>query len=593
MKRRNLFWQLYPSYLLIITLCLVGVGWYLSKALQEFYFDQVEEDLKVRAHLILVHMKSLPDMSDEKKVDALCKSLGALVSTRITVISPSGKVIGDSEKDPALMDNHATRPEVKIAYRGLPGSSIRYSRTLKTKMMYVAIPLKEDYRIRAIIRTSKALSAIEEALASIRMKIIWGCFGAIVFSALLSFLVSRRLSRPLKDLTRGAERFAGGDLENRITLPSHASSEFHLLAKTMNRMAGELDMRIFDLEQQRNELNTVLSSMSEGVVALDLEKRIVLINDAAAQLFGIDKLAVPGRHLEELTRHPGIQDLVQDVITAKEPAYEEIEFSGKDKRYLFVHGTPLRSFREDIVIGVLLVFNDITKLRQVERIRRDFVANVSHELKTPITAIRGAAETLTDLLEPVGNRDCERFLEIILGNTRRITRIVEDLLILARLEQSSERSAIEFEEFNVASLLETAKYACSLAAESKQVQIVVSCNEDIFVEGNPHFLEQAVINLIDNGIKHSGSGSKVLVQAAVEGSMVVIKVIDHGCGIPAEHLSRVFERFYRVDKARSREMGGTGLGLAIVKHVAYLHGGKVDVESTPGKGSVFSISIPR
>ncbi|HDM75018.1 MAG TPA: HAMP domain-containing histidine kinase [Deltaproteobacteria bacterium] len=592
MKRTSLFWQLYPSYLLIMTLCLAGTGWYLSSVFQQFYFDQVEEDLIARAQLIRVHVRSLPELSDEKKIDALCKNLGALVSTRITVILPSGKVIGDSEKDPALMDNHATRPEIKVACKGLTGSSIRYSHTLKTRMMYVAIPLKKENRIIAVIRASKPLSAIEEALASIRLKIIWGCFCVILFSAPLSFVVSRRLSRPVKDLTKGAECFTGGNLEHRISLPPHASYEFHLLADTMNRMARELDMRISDLAQQRNELDTVLSSMYEGVVALDLEKRIVFINDSAAQLFKVDKLAAPGRPFEELTRHPHIQNLVQDVTICKETVYEEIEFPGNDEIYLLVHGTPLKSFREDIVVGVLLVFNDITKLKQIEKVRRDFVANVSHELKTPITAIRGAVETLIDLLATADNRDCKRFMEIILENTRRINRIVEDLLILARLEQSSDRYTVEFEKLNVSNLLEMAKEACSIAAGNKQVEIIVSCNEDIFVRGNPHFLEQAIINLIDNAIKYSGAGRKVLVQAEEEKDMVVIRVIDHGCGIPAEHLPRVFERFYRVDKSRSREMGGTGLGLAIVKHAVCLHGGKVSVESTPGKGSIFSISIP-
>ncbi len=592
MKRKSLIWQLYPSYLLIVVVCLAGTGWYLSAAFQEFYFHQVRDDLTIRANLIRVHLQTLPGELKEKEVDSFCKRLGKLVSTRITIILPSGKVIGDSEKDPEMMDNHATRPEIKVAFKGAAGSSMRYSHTLKTKMMYVAIPLKKENRLIAIIRTSKPLSAIEEALASIRLKIILGSFGAILFSAFLSFVVSRRLSRPVNDLMKGAERFARGDLTHGISLPSYASREFYLLAKTMNRMARELDMRIYDLAQQRNELNTVLSSMTEGVVALDLEKRVVIINDAAASLFNVDKVQAPGMPFEELTRQPEIQNLVQKVVSTKESEYREIELKENQKRYLLVHVTPLKDVRDDVIVGVLLVFNDITRLRQVEKIRKDFVANVSHELKTPITAIRGSAETLIDLEKAGTREDYQRFLDIILKNTNRINRIVEDLLILAKLEQSSEHYAVEFEEINVLNLLQTAKDACDVAANSKEIKILLACDENAFIKGNAHFLEQAIINLIDNAIKYSEAGSEVLVEAKKTNDKVVIRVIDHGCGIPEEHLYRVFERFYRVDSGRSRELGGTGLGLAIVKHVAYLHGGEVKVESSPGKGSVFSISIP-
>lgn len=578
---------------MIIILCLTGIGWYVSGVFRDFYFNQVREDLSARAKLVRFHVKNLSEPLNSQRVDPICKKLGRLISTRITIILPSGVVIGDSEKDPTLMDNHATRPEIRKALKGYTGASTRFSRTLRTRMMYVAIPLRSGDKITGVIRTSKPLSAIEKTLSEIRTKIIIGSLGAILFSALLCFVVSRRISKPVRTLSEGAERFAHGNLEYRISLPPSASSEFHILAETMNRMAKELELKIYELAQQGNELKTVLTSMSEGVVALDLDKRVILLNGAAARLFNVDCTKAQGKLLEELTRDTGIQSVVDKVISEKKPEYTEVQLRENSKKYLLIHATPLESIREKLVVGVLLVFNDITRLKQAEEIRKDFVANVSHELRTPITAIKGAAETLLDQKTNMNTDDYERFLKIIVRNTSRIGRIVEDLLILSQLEKWPERFAVEFEQINLSTLLLKAKDACSIYAEKKRIDIEVFCGNDLTVLGNPHFLEQALINLIDNAIKYSPSGSKVIVKCEKSEDEVIIRVIDQGCGIPPEHLPRVFERFYRVDKGRSRDEGGTGLGLAIVKHVAYLHHGRVKVESTPGEGSIFSIHIPR
>ncbi len=592
MRATRLLWQLYPSYLFITILTLIGAGWYATSVLREFYAHQVSVDLEARARLLSHYLKEPSIFASEHRVNVFCKKLGRLISTRITVILPSGKVIGDSDKNPDQMDNHANRPEVVKAMAGKVGTSIRYSHTLHTNMMYVAIPLKSNNRIVAILRTSTPLRAIDLALGSIRKKMILGGVVAAILSAVLCFLASRRISGPLEELTRRAKRFARGDMSHELTLSGTPSREVIILAEAMNRMAVELDRRMKTVLEQKNELNAILSSMSEGVLAVDLERRISTLNGAAAELFSVDQNRGRGRKLEEVIRNAALQELVEEILSYHKPVEREIVLHQKTETFLQAHGTPLRNAKERKVIGALVVLNDITRLRRMERIRRDFVANVSHELKTPITAIKGFVETLLNgaIYDEENN---ERFLAIVDSHANRLERIIEDLLTLSRLEQQTEETtAIEFEEVRIVDVVNAAKQACILNVDTKDIRVEISVNEALIVRAIPPLLEQAIVNLLDNAIKYSEPKSHVHIEASETESEVIISVRDHGCGIAKEHLSRLFERFYRVDKARSRKLGGTGLGLAIVKHVAQLHGGRVSVESTYGKGSIFSIHIP-
>ena len=360
----------------------------------------------------------------------------------------------------------------------------------------------------------------------------------------------------------------------------------------MNELAAQLDARINDALRQRNEREAILSSMVEGVVAIDDRQRIISLNQAAARLFGCHADTVAGRTLQEIVRNVELQRLAADVLARRQSLSGDLAIMGRDgrQRLLNAQGTVLRE-AEDRPVGAVIVLHDVTRLQELEKVRRDFVANVSHELRTPVTAIKGFVETLLDGA-PADPADAERFLRIVARQADRLNSIIEDLLTLARIEQGTEKAEIVLEPGRVRQVLEAAADACRLKAEEKQIHLDIQCDADLIARINAALLEQAVVNLVDNAVKYSPAGATVRLIAERDAEWLVIRVEDHGCGIGAEHLPRIFERFYRVDRARSRELGGTGLGLSVVKHIAQAHGGRADVRSTVGEGSTFFIHLP-
>jgi len=398
MGKKRLLWQLYPSYLLITLVSLLVATLYASGELRKFYYDQAAADLRSRAGLLEEQIARQLTSQNSDRIDQLCDRLGEAASTRITVILPSGKVVGDSEKSPHKMDNHADRPEVIDAIAGGSSPSVRFSHTLGEEMMYVAIPVLRDGRMIGILRTAIPVTSIDRELGAIRLRIVIGGVVVALLAAGVSLFMSRRISGPLERLKRGAEEFAKGDFSQR--LPTGNSLEIAALAETMNQMAAELNERFVTVVRQRNELEAILSGMVEGVLAVDSSYRIVRFNKNGEKLLGLDEDAVRGRSFEEVVRSSQIQNLVKDVCSRGEPIEAEIVFRVNEERHLYVHGTVLRDIgppdSEGAGVGVLLVLHDVTRLRRLEKVRRDFVANVSHELKTPITSIKGFVETLLD-----------------------------------------------------------------------------------------------------------------------------------------------------------------------------------------------------
>ena len=420
--------------------------------------------------------------------------------------------------------------------------------------------------------------------------------GALIVAlavALLGFLVSSQISGRMRAIERGAARFAAGDFSHEIHVS--APDEIGEVALGLNAMGRRLSETIQTITEERNEREAVLSGMTEGVLAVDGQERVITVNAAAARLLGVDPEDAKGRSIQEIVRNPELQEFVGTALAADEPvAGSVVVHTDRGSRELQMHGARLGDDSDggDARGGVVVVLNDVTRMRQYEAIRRDFVANVSHEIKTPVTTIKGFAETLLDgALDD--RHDAERFLRIIVGQADRLSAIIEDLLSLSSLESDSEGATISLERGSIRDVLQVALDVCEMKAADKHITLALSCSEELYEEINPPLLEQAVVNLIDNAIKYSPEGSSVEIWAAVEPEALSIKVKDAGPGIRREHLPRLFERFYRVDKARSRDMGGTGLGLSIVKHIAVAHGGGVAVESTPGIGSTFSITLPR
>lgn len=588
MAKRRLVWRLYPTYLLVIALCTVGVGLVAGQVTRTFYYAQTATQLEATARLVAQDIREhFRDLRPET-VQAMCTARGRASGVRLTVILGTGDVIGDSARNPSEVGDHSKRPEILEAYAGRVGQRICWSLTLGVNMMYLAVPLDAGVQNGPVVRAAVPLSDVSEALKAIYRRILLGGVVVAALAAIIGLVVARRLSRPLSEMVEGTDRFAAGDLGHRVLVPQ--TQELARLAEALNRMAAQLDRTIRSLTREKGEREAILASMIEGVVAVGLDGRILRVNRAAGTILGVAPSEATGRTIEEVIRHPELQALVKTVLETDELAEDEIVRREDGEQFLQVRCTRLRE-TDNREMGALLVLNDVTHLRRLQAVRRDFVANVSHELNTPITSIKGFVETLRGgaLEDP---EKAEHFLGIIGRQADRLGAIVGDLLTLSRIESEDEGGRIERVKTSLRPVLEEAAADLADVAAEHRIRIDVHCADPLWVQVNVRLLQQAVVNLLDNAIQYSDPGGQIRVEAEAGADEVCIRVQDHGCGIAAEHLPRLFERFYRIDKGRSRQLGGTGLGLAIVKHIARAHGGRVLVESAPGQGSTFTIHIP-
>jgi two-component system phosphate regulon sensor histidine kinase PhoR len=589
MFKKTLNRQLYLSYLLITLLALGAIGGYTVSALHNFYYEQTSADLKSRARLVQHQVSLHFESGNIPELKRLAETLGQPGAQRVTLILPDGTVVGDSEENPTRMDNHTDRPEVKEALAGKTGSSVRASATVKANLMYVALPVNQNNNRLGVVRLSIPLTVIDETLKGMLWKIILAGLLIALAATPVSLYISGRISRPLSEMKDNAERFASGQLNSRIRV--EGPDDVIRLAEALNDMAAQLDDRIRTVTTQRNEQEAILSSMVEGVVAVDSGETILSLNRTAAKLLDVSSGFALGQPVALVMRNTQLQEFVKKALASSETVEQDIVFHrGESEQVVHLIGTALRDFKQ-APIGAVIVLNDVTRLKRLESMRRDFVANVSHELKTPITSIKGFVETLLNgaMDKPEDNK---RFLEIVASQADRLNAIIDDLLSLSQLEQDAEKVDIVFEESELKPVLEMAIQACAPKASGKTVRVDLNCPENVSARINPQLLEQAVINLVDNAIKYSLPSTQVRVDVSAGEGRITVAVIDEGRGIEKEHFPRLFERFYRVDSDRSREMGGTGLGLAIVKHIAQVHGGSVSVDSSVGKGSTFQIHLP-
>ncbi len=586
MRSRRLLWQLFPSYVAIAVVSILAVGWFAGRSVRQSNLQYTFEILEAHSRLIGEQVRPFMSTGDIDRINAACVRLGHLANARVTVVAPDGTVWGDSHEDFRTMANHADRPEVMRARTMNHGEAVRYSATRRTKMVYAAVSVMDGARLLGIVRASYPLSRTDATVTSAYGRIALGIVIVALLAALVSLAVSRRITRPLEQLTRGAEQFALGRFD--AELPTGDATEIGALASAMNKMATNLSERADAINDQKSQERTILKSMSEAVVAINMEARLLLANPAAEELFDFVANESVGTHLQEVIRNYALLTQVHGVLNDGDAFEDDITIrSGKDERELQIHGTPLQT-QDGTRVGALVVFNDITHLRRLERVRRDFVANVSHELKTPITAIKGFVETLLEgALDE--RASAERFLGIVSRHTDRLSAITEDLLELSRIEQEQEH--IPLEVMPLKPIVAQAADVCRHNADQRGVLMAIEVPGSLTAAVNAPLMERALVNLIDNAIKYSDAGDLVTVSAEPHAAGVAIRVSDQGVGIDNQHLPRLFERFYRTDKARSREMGGTGLGLAIVKHIVLAHGGKVEVESEIGRGSTFTILI--
>ena len=586
MRPARLITRLFPAFMLVTLLALGAALLYAEHAVRVFHENQTA--LELEAELQLLHEAAQARLGDEATLQSFLVESGRRADTRYTLIAPDGRVLADSQEDPARMENHAMRPEVWAARAGqIPARATRFSATRLETLLYTATLIGTNGDARPVLRAARPIKGLNTALRALE----WHMFAVAVLifalAALASYWLARRIARPLQALRATAEQYAAGDLTQRPPLSD--IEEVAALAEAMKTMARQIDERIQLLSRARAESEAVLASMVEGVLAVNNAEAVIRLNRATAALLGVTPEQSVGRDLREVVRHPMLQDFILAALAGDQPSEKDMLLYAPDERHVTAHGTALRD-AAGTRLGALVVLNDVTRIRRLENIQREFVANVSHELKTPITAIQGFVETLlgSDAHRP---EDVRRFLEIVSRHTERLNSIIEDLLSLSRIEQE-ESGTLERADADLHALVDAAIPLCRAHFSGKDIAIENRCPEPMPARVNARLIEQALVNLLDNAVKFSPAGRLIVIEGARNGGGWKISVRDQGCGIAAEHLPRLFERFYRVDKARSRQSGGTGLGLAIVKHIVVAHGGSVGAESRLGQGSTFWLQLP-
>ncbi len=591
MRKTKLRLLLFGTFLFIILGLMGAFLWIAVRTFTHFYYTETTHHLETKARLISQDLKTGMALRRSPELQTLCRELSAAAAVRITFIHPDGQVLADSEELAERMENHADRTEIIGALTGKLSTNERYSHTLHQNMLYLAIPYPDGATgsaVRAIIRVAIPTTSMNHSLTNLYIRFSLFSGLVILFGAGLGLWLAQKISQPWEEVRQHAKRFAQGELHQK--LESSELEEVNGLAESLNQMATQLDDRTQALLQKQQEQEAILASMTEGVVAVDREENILNLNQAARLYLNITTPKILGRPLAEIVRNSQLQQLLTQTLADAGTVEGFILVPGETERYLQIHGSTLHD-RQSKNIGAVLVLNDLTHVRRLENIRREFVANVSHELKTPITLIQGFVETLEDGAIKKAE-EAKRFLQIIAKQTFRLHNIIEDLLTLSRIEQENERGSIPLATKELRPIIISALSLCQPAAEAKKIKLHFDCPEALTARMNDRLLEQALINYVNNAIAYSDPKTTVTVRATTTATEIILAVHDHGIGIPPEHLPRLFERFYRVDKSRSRDVGGSGLGLAIVKHITQAHGGKVQVESTPGQGSTFSILLP-
>jgi two-component system phosphate regulon sensor histidine kinase PhoR len=568
----------------IASASLVLVATLLSFTLPGRTVARIQQALRSEAALVADELARHGRDRAAEEMPAEASRLGTILDARITFIRADGVVIADSMVVPSALqdlDNHGSRPEVVDAVRTGTGVARRFSQTLRTDMLYVAV--RTPHPVVAIVRLALPLTEVQQQLSEVRRLTLVSLGVALVGAALLGALSSALLSRRLNAIARAARRVAAGDLSQRVR--DYESDEIGVVAHVLDDTVRDLAGRLTELAQDRARTDAILAGMVEGVMVVDSQGRVQLVNRAVRAMLALDEGGGGGHYLEAV-RHPGVAALLTEALEGGHPAGLELSPTRTPNRRLLGRATPIS---DPSVNGAVLVLHDITDLRRADQVRRDFVANVSHELRTPLTAIRCYVEALSD--EPASIDDRARFLEVIARHVSRMERLVKDLLRLAGLDARQE--PVESSVCAVHALVAgaVADLAPQIGARRHDVAIEVD-PAAATIRTDPAKLQDVLRNLVENAVNYSPEGSRILIAARPESGGVAVTVSDEGPGIPEPDLERIFERFYRVDKARSRESGGTGLGLSIVKHLVELIGGRVTAANRPQGGAVFTISLP-
>ncbi len=588
--RLNLFWKLGFAFFALLIAVLITVDFYAERALRRNYERAGFEQLTSVAHIALASPPPPPSVdissggADRPALREWVQKMAAS-GVRVTVIAADGRVLADSQSDPSTMENHAGRPEIRDAFAKGYGQSIRHSVTVNRDLLYYAVRQDLPTGGPVVLRFALPVATVDEVLGSFRHSLWLSSLVILLISGAASLLVSRSFADRVDRLQEFSRRVAQGDF--RPLLADPAGDALDELAVSLSETAARLDLSIRSLRDERNFSAAILGSMVEGVVVVDATNRVVFSNPGFAEILGLDVPPKIGSPLVESVRQTELIEAVRKVLRGEPAVHAEIVTGTLRQRFFAATATAVRGGETS---GAVLVLHDITELRKLERVRRDFVANVSHELRTPLTAIQGFAETLlAGAIDDPQNR--MRFLEIILEHSRRLARLTEDLLMLSKMD--ADRLELEIRRLSVSQFVEGCIETTQRPAAEKDLRISVNLQQPLpDIAADRRRLAEVLQNLLDNAMQYTPSGGQILVSASAKGDEVTFTVSDTGIGIPRADQFRIFERFYRVDVARSREVGGTGLGLSIAKHLVEVHGGRIWVESDVGQGSQFHFTVP-
>ena len=572
----------------LVVLGVVIAGAAAERSVRRDQLAQIERSLGERARLVVEQVRGLAfDPADAETLDALADRAGEAGAMRVTFVAGDGTVVGDSHVPLARLPevaNHAGRPEVREAREGRIGTAMRRSETVGRELYYLAVPLENG----GVMRVAVGVSELESALGALRRRLAAAGVVALLFAVMLSFAITRYALRSIAEVRDAAESIAKGDLADRP--PLNTGDELGEISSAIRQIAGQLRLRLDEATHEKEQLRAVLEGMVEGVLVVDARGVVLLANSRLRELYGVAHEIV-GRPLLEGIRHTQLDGLLREVARSEERVTRTFTLSGRQPRTVvrvqaarFPQGGGPRA-------GSVAVFHDITELERLESVRRDFVANASHELRTPLTAIHGFAETLLSGGDQLSEAERRSYLEVIDRHARRLGNIVNDLLALSTIETGKLR--IEPTHVDVAELVRSVIRDFEPRFAERQLDVHCRVEGDVKAWADPRALEQIVTNLLDNAVKYSEPSGQVEVRVEGGPARVRVAVGDTGIGIPEADLTRIFERFYRVDRARSRALGGTGLGLSIVKHLVQSLGGEISVESRVGHGSTFSFSLPK
>ncbi len=577
-------------FVFISAIILWGIFLYLSNNLANYTYNRIRTNVAKQISLCKSYLSdSNFDDIASYNLDNIANTIGNDLDLRVTIIGLDGTVYGDSElegNELLNVENHLYRPEIQQALKSGIGESRRFSTTIKKDFLYIASVFDNNGN-KGIIRLSIPLSEIENLFSSLKHTLFFSLLAAFILSVLVSYLASYFISRPIKEISWAAQDIAHGNYSKKISLRSN--DEIGDLASAFNYMSEQVKARIEEVNESKSKLEAVFLSMFEGVMVVDVSGSLLLMNEALKNLLRIEEDPL-GKRPIEVIRNLQIQEIVDNTLRSNSGLIsQEISTLLPEEKVLLVHATPIK--KDGNIEGAVLVFHDVTNLRKLEKIRQDFVANVSHELRTPISSIKGYAETLLDgaLMDKENAKD---FLKIILSDSNRLATLIDDLLNLSKIE--SGKLFMETKSYKLLPLAEKVVSSLKGQIEKKSITVKIDIPKDIpDILVDETRIKQVFLNLIDNAIKYNQQGGKITITAKEKDGFVQVDIVDTGIGIPNKDLPRLFERFYRVDKARSRELEGTGLGLSIVKHIIQVHDGEVSVQSIEGQGSTFSFTIPK